>query len=587
MKNLFFLPFLLFFMLLSCNKKQENNDSSFGSGDEAFLKLSEKYITETLEFNPQFGVYLGLHEYDGKLGHFSKTDLDKRLAVLKKYDQEFSAIDSTSLSKKNYYDWKIIKSNVKNELFSFEDLKVYSKNPMIYAGTIDVNIYIQRNFAPIEKQIQSIIAIEKMAPQFFKDAKANLQDSLALPHVQLAIDIAKGSASFLGNDLLVALKDVKNDTLMKSFNDANKKAIAAINDFASFLEKEKLPKANNKYAIGLENYKKMLLYQEQIKLSPDEILAIGLKELKKEQASFNAAAKIINPNKKPIDVYNDMQKEHPTASDLIPHARKNIEAIRQYIIDHKIVTIPSEVRVKIQETPAYARSTSTASMDSPGPFETKATQAFYYITPVDPKWTPKQQEDWLAQFNYYTTDIVSIHEAYPGHYTQFLHSNASKTSKIQKVFMSYAYVEGWAHYTEKMMIDEGYGNTGDPIKAAKYRLAQSGDALLRICRLCVSINTHCHGLNVDDATKFFMNNWYQGDKPSRQEAMRGTYDPGYLFYTLGKLQILKLREDYKKQEGSNYSLQKFNDAMLDNGMPPVQIMREILLKDEKIWKNIL
>ncbi|WP_163409208.1 DUF885 domain-containing protein [Flavobacterium ajazii] len=585
MKKLFFSCFL-FVILFSCNKKQENNDTS-GSGDEAFLKLSEKYISESLEFNPQFGVYLGFHEYDGKLGHFNKTDLDKRLASLKKYDQQFSAIDSASLSKKIYYDWKIIKSNVKNELFSFEDLKIYSKNPMIYAGTIDVNIYIQRNFAPIEQQIQSIIAIEKSAPQFFKDAKANLEDSLALPHVQLAIDIAKGSASFLGNDLLVALKNVKNDTLMKSFNDANKKAIAAINDFAVFLEKEKLPKANNKYAIGAENYKKMLLYQEDIKLSPDEILAIGLKELKKEQASFDAAAKIINPNKKPIDVYNDMQKEHPTAENLIPHARKNIEAIRQYLIDHKIVTMPSEVRVKIKETPAYARATSTASMDSPGPFETKATQAFYYITPVDPKWTSKQKEDWLAQFNYYTTDIVSIHEAYPGHYTQFLHSNASKTSKIQKVFMSYCFVEGWAHYTEKMMIDEGYGNTGDPIKAAKYRLAQSGDALLRICRLCVSINTHCLGMNVDDATQFFMDNWYQGDKPSRQEAMRGTYDPGYLFYTLGKLQILKLREDYKKQEGSNYSLQKFNDAMLDNGMPPIQIMREILLKDEKIWNNIL
>jgi uncharacterized protein (DUF885 family) len=587
MKKLFFLPFIFLLFLFSCNKKQDNTDSSTGSGDEDFLKLSEEYITGSLEFTPQFGVYLGLHQYDGKLGHFSKPNLDKRLAALKKFDQEFSAIDSTTLSKRNYYDWKIIKSNVKNELFSFEDLKLYTKNPMIYAGAIDVNIYIQRNFAPIEQQIKSIIAIEKEAPQFFKDAKTNLQDSLALPHIKLAIDIAKGSASFLGNDLLVALKEVKNDTLMKSFNDANKKAIAAITDFAAFLEKEKLPKANNKYAIGVDNYKKMLLYQEEIKLSPDEILAIGLKELKKEQASFNAAAKIINPNKKPVDVYNDMQKEHPTAADLIPHARKNIEAIRQYLIDHKIVTMPSEVRVKIQETPAYARSTSTASMDSPGPFETKATQAFYYITPVDPKWTPKQQEDWLAQFNYYTTDIVSIHEAYPGHYTQFLHSNASKTSKIQKVFMSYAYVEGWAHYTEKMMIDEGYGNTGDPIKAAKYRLAQSGDALLRICRLCVSINTHCHGLNVDDATTFFMNNWYQGDKPSRQEALRGTYDPGYLFYTLGKLQILKLREDYKKQEGSNYNLQKFNDAMLDNGMPPIQILREILLKDEKTWNAIL
>lgn len=587
MKKIFILPIILVFTLISCNKKQENNDIASGSGDEAFLKLSEEYITKSLEWNPQTGVYLGLHEYDGKLGDFSKPNIDKRVTSLKKFDQEFSAIDSTTLSKRNYYDWKIIKSNVKNELFSFEDLKLFTKNPMVYAGAIDVNIYIQRNFAPIEQQIKSIIAIEKSAPKFFENAKANLQDSLALPHIKLAIDIARGSASFLGKDLLVALKNVKNDSLMKSFNDTNQKAIASINDFAAFLEKEKLPKANNKYAIGIENYKKMLLYQEEIKLSPDEILAIGLKELKKEQASFNAAAKIINPNKKPIDVYNEMQKEHPTAQDLIPHARKNIEAIRQYLIDHKIITMPSEVRVKIQETPAYARSTSTASMDSPGPFETKATQAFYYITPVDPKWTPKQQEDWLAQFNFYTTDIVSIHEAYPGHYTQFLHSNASKTSKIQKIFMSYAYVEGWAHYTEKMMIDEGYGNTGDPIKAAKYRLAQSGDALLRICRLCVSINTHCHGMNVDDATKFFMNNWYQGDKPSRQEALRGTYDPGYLFYTLGKLQILKLREDYKKQEGSNYSLQKFNDAMLDNGMPPIQILREILLKDEKIWGAIL
>jgi uncharacterized protein (DUF885 family) len=193
----------------------------------------------------------------------------------------------------------------------------------------------------------------------------------------------------------------------------------------------------------------------------------------------------------------------------------------------------------------------------------------------------------LASFNFYTTDVVSIHEAYPGHYTQFLHLNASDASKVQKIFGSYAFTEGWAHYTEKMMLDAGYGNSGDPVKAAKFRLAQSGDALLRICRLCVSIKTHCYGMNVDEATNFFMKNWYQGDKPSRQEALRGTYDPGYLFYTLGKLQILKLREDYKKQEGNNYSLQKFNDAMLDNGMMPIQMMREVLLKDKKTWNEIL
>ena len=583
MKKIIVLFFISTFTFIGCNQ----NKKETASGDENFQKISEEYLKGYLDWRPESGVSLGLHEYDGKLSDYSKTSLDNEVARLKEYDTKLSEIDSASLSTKIYYDWRILRSSIKKELFTIEDLKIYTKNPMTYAGSIDVNIYVKRNFAPIEQQIKSIISIENDVPKFYENAKANLQDSLALPHLQLAIDIAKGSASFLGNDLLIALKDVKNDSLMQAFTIANKKAIDAINGYATFLEKEKLPKANNKYAIGKENYQKMLLYGEGITMSADAILEIGMKELKKEQASFDAAAKIINPNKKPIDVYNDTQKEHPTAQNLIPDSRKNLETIRQFLIDKKIITMPSEVRVKLEETPPYARATSTASMDTPGPFETKATEAYYYITPVDMKWTPIQQEDWLAQFNYYTTDVVSIHEAYPGHYTQFLHLNASDASKIRKIFGSYAFIEGYAHYTEKMMLDEGFGNAGDPIKAAKFRIAQSGDALLRLCRLVVSIKTHCYGMSVDEATNFFMNNWHQGDKPSRQEALRGTYDPGYLFYTVGKLQILKLREDYKKQEGDKYSLQKFNDAMLDNGMPPIEIMRELLLKDKKTWNKIL
>jgi uncharacterized protein (DUF885 family) len=243
--------------------------------------------------------------------------------------------------------------------------------------------------------------------------------------------------------------------------------------------------------------------------------------------------------------------------------------------------------VKVEETPPYGRETSTASMDTPGPFETKATEAYYYITPVDLTWTVTQQQDWLRSFNYYRTDIVTIHEAYPGHYTQFLHLNASSATRVEKIFGSYAFIEGWAHYCEKMMLDEGFGNNGDSIRAAKYRLAQSGDALLRICRLCVSVKTHCQGMSVDDATKFLMDNWYQGDKPSRQEALRGTFDPRYLFYTIGKLEILKLRADYQAQEGANYSLLKFHDLILDNGMPPIILLRELLLKDKNSWDKIL
>jgi uncharacterized protein (DUF885 family) len=498
-----------------------------------------------------------------------------------------SAVDTASLSTKMFYDFRILRSAIKGEIFTFEDMGSYNKNPMTYAGAVDVSIYIKRNFAPLEDRVKSIIAIEKNAPAVFAAAKQNLKDSLAKPYIQTAIEIAHGSTDFLGGDLKVALKDVKNDTLMKAFNAANKIAIDAINGFADYLTKEKLPKATNSYAIGTASYKKMLLYSEGLTISPDSILAIGLKTLKAEQDSFNAAAKIINPNKKPVEVYHDLQKDHPTAANLIPNAKKTLEAIRQFLIDKNIVTMPSNVRVKVEETPQYARSTSTASNDDPGPFETKATEAFYYITPVDPKWTPKQQEDWLRQFDYYSTDNISIHECYPGHYTQFLHLNASSATKIEKIFGSYAYIEGWAHYTEKMMADEGYGHNGDPVKAAKYRLAQSGDALLRLCRLCVSIKTHCHNMPLDEATKFLMNNWYQGEKPSYQEALRGTFDPGYLFYTIGKLEILKLREDYKKQEGANFSLKKFHDEVLDHGMPQIYLLREVMLKDKSSWKDVL
>ncbi len=572
-------------LLFGCD--QNKPATATVSGDDAFQKLSNDYLTGYLAWRPENGVALGYHQYDGKVTDMSKESLGKELGRLKDFDQKLAAADTASLSPKMFYDYRILRSAIKDDIFTFEDMGTYDRNPMTYAGAVDVSIYIKRNFAPIEDRIKSIIAIEKNAPNVFVAAKANLKDSLPKPYIETAIEIAHGSTDFLGGDLKVALKDVKNDTLMKAFIAANKTAIDAINGFATWLQKEKLPKANNNYAIGEASYKKMLLYSEGLTLTPEKILAIGLKELKKEQDVFNGAAKTINTNKKPIDVYHDLQKDHPTAESLIPDVKKNVEAIRKFLTDKNIVTMPATVNLKVEETPQYARATSTASNDDPGPFETKATEAYYYITPVDPKWTAQQKEDWLRQFDYYTTDNVTIHEAYPGHYTQFLHLNASPATRIEKIFGSYAFVEGWAHYCEQMMADEGYGHNGDTVRAAKYRLAQAGDALLRLCRLCVSIKTHCQGMKLDDATKFFMDNWYQGEKPSHQEALRGTFDPGYLFYTIGKLEILKLRTDYEKQEGANFSLKKFHDAMLDHGMPQIYLLREVLLKDKSTWGDVM
>ena len=572
-------------MISGCH--QNNSNKQAATADETFHQISENFLSGYLTWRPQLAMNLGFHEYDGKLTDMSKESISKELVRLKEYDQNLNTIDTNALSEKMYYDFRILKNAIRSEIFNFEDLEIYTRNPMTYAGIIDANAYIKRNFAPIEDRIRAIISMENQAQQQFEYAKANLVDSLAKPYVETAIQIAKGSSAFLATDLVTALKDVKNDSLMASFNQSNKKAMDAINGFAGWLEKEKLPKVHNHYAIGRGNYQKMLFYNEGISLTPEKVLEIGLEELKKEQESFSAAAKIINPNKNPVEVYNDLKNDHPTAPDLIPDAKKTMDSIRQFTIDRNITTMPSQVRVRVEETPPYARETSTASMDTPGPFETKATEAYYYITPVNLKWTATQQEDWLKSFNFYSTDIVTIHEAYPGHYTQFLHLSASSATRIEKIFGSYAFIEGWAHYCEKMMLDEGYGNNGDRVRAAKYRLAQSGDALLRLCRLCVSVKTHCQDMSLDDATKFLMDNWHQGEKPSRQEALRGSFDPGYLYYTIGKLEILKLRADYQAQEGTNFSLQKFHDKILDNGMPPIILLRQLLLKDKNSWDKIL
>ena len=325
-----------------------------------------------------------------------------------------------------------------------------------------------------------------------------------------------------------------------------------------------------------------------------ELLEIGLAELKREQEAFAAAAKIIDPDKPAPEVFKDVQRDHPTAESLISDTAKNLETIRQFIVDRDLIGIPSKVRANVKETPRFERATSFASMDTPGPFEKKASEAYYYVTPVEPEWSEKQKEEWLTAFNFYTTDVTSIHEVYPGHYIQFLHLNASEATKTEKIFGSYAFVEGWAHYTEKMMLDEGFGRSKNPepspeenIRAAKFRLAQSDEALLRLCRLAVSIKMHTQGMSIDEATKFLQENCYYEEKTARQEAMRGTFDPGYLNYTLGKLQILKLREDYKAQEGANFSLKKFHDEMLNHGMPAIRLLREIMLKDKAKWPEVL
>jgi len=563
---------------------------SASTTDREFTQLAEEFTAGYLAWRPATGTSLGLHKYDGRVGDFSLASIDREIERLRRFETKFGTLPSEHLSAVNGYDLRILQSTIRSELSRLADMDVHRKNPMTYADVIDVNIYIKRNFAPLADRVRSIIAIEKQAPTIFANARANLAESLAKPYIETAIEVATGAASFLKKDLTVALKDFNDATLKADFEKANAQAIRELESYVEFLKKEKLPQAHGNYAIGREKYTRMLR-AEFIELTPEELLQIGLRELKREQEIFAATAPKIDAARKPVEVAKLIQRDHPTAQKLIPDTARNLEAIRRFCVDRKIVTIPSTVRAKVDETPQYLRATSFASMDTPGPFEKKATEAYYYVTPVEPEWPEAQKEEWLSAFNYYTTDVVSIHEAYPGHYTQFLCLNASPATRLEKIFTSYAFVEGWAHYTEQMLLDEGFGaasaqSAEASVRAAKYRLAQSIEALLRLCRMCVSIKTHCEGMPLEEATKFFEDNCYYERKPAYQEALRGTFDPGYLYYTVGKLQILKLREDWRKQEGRKFALQRFHDELLRHGAPPMRLLREVMLKDPNSWGDV-
>ncbi|HEY2626589.1 MAG TPA: DUF885 domain-containing protein [Candidatus Udaeobacter sp.] len=564
------------------------------TADAEYEAVAEEYIKGYFAAHPLEGTALGLHEYDGKITDYSRLALDAELSRLRRFDDRLAKFDPSKLSPRQSIDLRILQTAIKKELFQMQDMSIFERNPMVYARAADVNVYVKRNFAPLEDRVRSLVAIESQIPNILIAAKTNLNEVLPKPYVELAIQIARGSSDFLKKNLVVAVAGLKDEQIRAAFQDANRRAANALADYAAWLERQKLPKASPDFALGEEKFRRLLAQTELVDLPSEKILEIGLEQLKAQQSAFAEAAKAIDPNKSAIEVFKEIQGEHPTPQNLIPDISKNLEKIRKYVSSHHLVTIPSDIRAQVKETPQYRRATSFASMDTPGPFEKHATEAYFYVTPTESDWPEKQKQEWLTAFNNYASDIVSIHEVYPGHYVQFLRLNASSAGKIEKIFGSYAFIEGWAHYCEQMMIEQGYGSATGPSpseedtkRAAKYRMAQADEALLRLCRLCVSIKMHTQKMSIDEATKFLQDNCYYEEKPARQEAMRGTYDPGYLNYTLGKLQILKLRDDYKAQQGEEFSLQKFHNELLNHGMPPIRLLREIMLKDKTKWDEVL
>jgi hypothetical protein len=533
----------------------------------------DDYFNSYFEWNPSAATSVGFHQYDSRMEDYSAASYKKRIEELKELQRQLTALPATRTADEAI-DLELLDSQIRAELLDIETLETWRHNPMNYVSmpgsTID-NL-MKRNFAPKAERLRSVIDRLKGVPAMVEAMKRNVDNP---PHefTDLAFRMAHGSVGFFKESVTDWAKDAAaNDpALLNDFNAANTAATAALDDAASWLRKTLLPKSKGMYAIGADNFSKKLLYEEMVDTPLDRVLAIGEANLEKDYSAFIETARKIDPSKKPAEVMKSLSNDYPTEAGLIPDARKTIEGIIQFIRDKNIVTISSEVRPTITETPPYARSGTFASMDTPGPYETKATEAFYYVTPPEIDWDARHKEEHLRGFNPPVMNIISIHEAYPGHYIQFLNAKEFPT-KTRKLIACGTNAEGWAHYSEEMMVEEGFGN-GDP----RTRLAQLQEALLRDARYVVGIKLHTAGWTVEQGAQFFQEKAFQEPASAYEEARRGAYNPTYLYYTLGKLQIYKLREDYRKFKGSGYTLQGFHDEFVKQGSIPIKLIRRILL----------
>ncbi|VTR90987.1 Uncharacterized protein OS=Myxococcus stipitatus (strain DSM 14675 / JCM 12634 / Mx s8) GN=MYSTI_05584 PE=4 SV=1: DUF885 [Gemmata massiliana] len=539
-----------------------------------FAAFVDDYYAALFAWEPNQATYAGIHDFDEKLADLNAPNITHRADVLKKLHERLKTLRAGKLTADEAIDAETLDHAIRAELLELEVVRDWKRNPVVYLGkpAEGIDMLMKRSFAPPADRLKAVIGRLKAAPQLLGAMKTNVENP-PKEFTDLGLIVAKGSVSFFRNDLPAWAKDAagKDKKLFAEFEAANKPVIEAFEAAAKWIETELLPKSKGKYAIGPDAFVKKLETEEMLDVPLDKLLAIGEANLKRDQETFVATAKKIDPKRTPAEVLATLNEDHPKPEDLVGATRGTIERTRKFLVDKKIVTVPSEVRPTIAETPAFMRTGGFASMDTPGAYETKATEAFYYVTPPETEWEARRKVEHMRQFNKTGMDIITIHEAFPGHYLQFLYAKQYPT-KVRKLYTCGTNVEGWAHYAEQMIVEEGYGD-GDP----KVRLAQLNEALLRDCRYIVGIKLHTEGWTVEQGKKFFVEQGYIEPETAFQEARRGSYNPTYLYYTLGKLQIYKLRDDYKKAKGADFRLQTFHDEFVRQGGLPIKLIRKIML----------
>jgi uncharacterized protein (DUF885 family) len=550
-----------------------------GDADASYVALANSYYAESFRLSPLSATEVGVHDYDDQIGDFSADGIAKQLAADHEYLGKLAAIDPAQLSPSVALDRTLLQYTLQDDLLLNETLAQWRHNPDEYAQIASGAIFsvMSKDYAPLAKRMSFAIARERLIPKMLADAKANITTVDAVT-ARIAAEDSDGAVDFFKTSVPEAFSAVTDAGLQGDLKHANDAVIAAMTDYTKWI---KTLKPSGTFAIGAQAYRQRLLYEDGLDMPLDQYLAVGQKALAQTRAQFIATARKIDPNATPLQVYLSITKVHPAPNALLETAQRDLTKLRAFVEAKHIVTLPPNANIKVIETPPFERSTTSAAEDSPGPLETVATQAYYYVTPVDPTWSHEQQEQFLAQFNDFEFPIISAHEVYPGHFTNFSIDRGLDLSLTRKLTVTSEFAEGWAHYSEQMIVDEGWGN-GDP----RVRLAQLDEALLRECRYVVGVKLHTQGMTLEQAEHLFTSQCFQTPQVAVEESLRGTQDPMYGYYTLGKLMILKLRRDYKKKLGSAFTLEKFHDELLSRGDPPLPLLRPFILGSDDDGKPL-
>ena len=556
------------------------------NGSAAELRqLADEYFDQVyFRYSPTNGTLQGLHQYDTQLEDYSRAGVARETADLERFESKFAAVPAGQLDLTSQGDLQLLLGNIHSTLLSLNTIRLWEKDPDQYSSGISNSAFvlIERTFASPDERLRSLIAREKQMPAALDAAHQNLKNPPRI-YTEIALEQLPDIITFFQSDVPQALQKAQDQQLKTEFAQSNGAVIKALQNYQTWLQRDVLPRSHGDFRFGAETYSRKLLYDEMVDTPLPKLLEIGYADLHKNQAEFNRIAREIAPNRQPRQVLAELGRDHPAPDHLLQSFRDTFQGLIQFIQERHIVDIPSQVRPMVEETPPFLRATTTASMDTPGPFEKVSTEAYFNVTLPGPHDTPQEIEEHMEEFNRGTIISTAIHEAYPGHYLQFLWVPQAP-STVRKLLGASSNDEGWAHYCEQMMLDQGYGQPGtgarDARDAKMIHLGQLQDALLRDARFVVGIRMHTGQMTFDQAVRFFVEEGYQTHASGLVETKRGTADATYLYYTLGKLQILKLRADLEKKEGAHFSLEQFHDDFLKQGFPPIKIVRRALLGDD-------